>query len=114
MVVTNAENGSQVARVAIGERPDAAAFDDKRGLVFSSNGDGTLSVVRQDSADRYRVIDTVKTQRGARTMALDAADGNVYLVTADFIAAAAPTAEQPHPRPTPTPGSFTVLTVGTH
>jgi YVTN family beta-propeller protein len=114
MAVTNAENGSQVARVAIGEGPDAAAFDDRRGLVFSSNGDGTLSVVRQDSADQYRVIETVKTQRGARTMALDAASGKVYLVTADLTPAAAPTAEQPHPRPTPTPGSFTVLTVGTH
>jgi YVTN family beta-propeller protein len=114
MAVTNAEDGSQVARVSIGEGPDAAAFDDKRRLVFSSNGDGTLSVVRQDSADRYRVIDTVQTQRGARTMALDAADGHVYLVTADFMPAAAPTAEQPRPRPTPTPGSFTILTVGTH
>jgi YVTN family beta-propeller protein len=114
MAVTNAENGGQVAQVAIGDGPDAAAFDDKRGLVFASNGDGTLTVVRQDSADHYRVIDTVKTQRGARTMALDPASGKVYLVTAEFTAAAAATAEQPHPRPTPTPGSFTVLTVSAH
>jgi YVTN family beta-propeller protein len=113
MAVTNADNGDPVARVPIGEGPDAAAYDEKRGLVFSSNGEGTLTVVRQASADQYRVIDTVKTQRGARTMALDPLSGRVYLVTAEFGPAPAPTPEQPHPRSAPTPDSFTVLVVGT-
>lgn len=114
MAVTNAEDGSNVARVPIGEGPDAAAFDEKRNLVLSSNGEGTLTRVREESPDRYRVVDTVKTQRGARTMALDPASGKVYLVTADFTAAPPPTAEQPHPRPAPVPDTFTVLVVGTH
>jgi DNA-binding beta-propeller fold protein YncE len=112
MAVTNAENGKQVAVVPIGEHPDAAAYDKKRGIVYSSNGDGTLSVVRQNSADHYTVAQTVPTQRGARTMALDAKAGKVYLVTADFGPAPAPTAEQPHPRPALIPGSFVVLVVG--
>ena len=112
MAITDADSGRQVARVPIGEGPDAAAFDAQRGLAFSSNGDGTLTVVRQQSADRYVVQATVPTQRGARTMALDAVSGKIYLVSADFEPPAAPTPEQPHPRPVPTPDSFTVLVVG--
>ena len=112
MAVTNADSGAQVAQVPIGRGPDAAAYDEKRGLVFSSNGEGTLTVVRQQSADQYRVLETVKTQPGARTMALDPASGQVYLVTADFGPPRHPPPEQPHPRPTPLPDSFTVLVVG--
>jgi YVTN family beta-propeller protein len=114
MAVTNAENGSSVARVPIGEGPDAAAFDEKRKLVLSSNGEGTLTLVREESPDHYRVVEAVKTQRGARTMALDPVNGKVYLVTADFGPAPAATSEQPHPRPTLVPDTFTVLVVGTH
>jgi YVTN family beta-propeller protein len=114
MAVTNADTGAQVAQVAIGKGPDAAAYDEKRGLVFSSNGEGTLTVIKQESADRYSVLDTVKTRAGARTMALDPSNGRVYLVTAQFGAPPAATAEQPHPRPAPVPDSFTVLVVGTH
>jgi YVTN family beta-propeller protein len=114
MAVTNADNGSSVARVPIGDGPDAAAFDERRSLVLSSNGEGNLTVVREESPDHYRVAETVQTQRGARTMALDPVSGTVYLVTADFTAAPAPTAEQPHPRPAPIPDTFTVLVVDTH
>jgi len=114
MAITNAESGKAVARVPIGEGPDAAAYDAKRGLVFSSNGEGNLTVVRQKSADRYDVVATVPTQRGARTMALDPATGTVYLVTSEFGTPPAATADQPHPRPQPIPGSFTVLVVGSH
>jgi hypothetical protein len=99
--------------VPIGEGPDAAAFDEKRKLVLSSNGEGTLTLVREESPDHYRVVEAVKTQRGARTMALDPVNGKVYLVTADFASAPAATPEQPHPRPAPVPDTFTVLVVGT-
>jgi YVTN family beta-propeller protein len=114
MAITDASTGKQIARAAIGDGPDAAAFDAARKLVFSSNGQGTLSVLKQDSADSYRVAETVSTQRGARTMALDPASGKVYLVTADFGPAPPATAEQPHPRPVPVAGTFTLLVVGTH
>jgi len=113
MAITDAVTGKAVARIPIGEGPDAAAYDPTRKLVFSSNGEGTLSVIRQESADRYQVASTVKTQRGARTMALDAASGKIYLVTSEFGPPPAATAEQPHPRPAPTPDTFTVLVVGT-
>jgi len=112
MAVTNADNGFSVARVPIGEGPDAAAFDERRRLVMSSNGEGNLTLVREESPDHYRVVNTVETQRGARTMALDPVSGKVYLVTADYTSAPAPTSEQP--RPTPVPDTFTVLVVDTH
>jgi YVTN family beta-propeller protein len=114
MAVTNGDTGAQVAQVPIGKGPDAAAYDDKRGLVFSSNGEGTLTVIKQESVDRYRVMENVKTQAGARTMALDPANGRVYLVTAQYGPPPAATSEQPHPRPTPVPDSFTVLVVAAH
>lgn len=113
MAVTNAETGAPVARVPIGEGPDATVFDPQRGLVFSSNGDGTLTVVRRSASDRYDVIGNLPTQRGARTMALDTVSGRLYLVTADFDPAPPATQDQPHPRPTPIPGTFTILVAGT-
>jgi DNA-binding beta-propeller fold protein YncE len=113
MVITDARTGRQVARVPIGDWPDAAAYDAKRHLVFSSNGDGSLTVVRQLSADRYEVAATVPTQYGARTMALDPASGEIYLVTAEFGPAPAPTPDHPHPRAAPLAGSFYLIVVGT-
>lgn len=112
MAVTDATNGKQVAKVKIGDGPDAAAFDARRGLAFSSNGDGTLTVVRRQIANRYVVVASVPTMKGARTMALDEADGKVYLVSAEFDPAPPATAQQPHPRPIPKPETFTVLVVG--
>jgi YVTN family beta-propeller protein len=112
MAVTDAASGKQVALVPIGEHPDAAAFDEKRAIAYSSNGEGTLSVIHQDSPDHYSVSDTVTTQRGARTMALDSNTGKVYLVTADFGPAPAATATQPRPRPAMVADTFVVLVVG--
>jgi YVTN family beta-propeller protein len=114
MAITNAENGASIARVAIGEGPDAAAFDERRNIALSSNGEGSLTLVREDSADRYHILSEIKTQRGARTMALDPENGKVYLVTADFSPAPAARPGEPHPRPIPVPETFTVLVVETH
>jgi len=71
MVVLNADNGKLVATLPIGSGVDAAAFDPESQLAFSSNGDGTLTVVHEDGPDKLRVVENVTTQRGARTMALD-------------------------------------------
>jgi len=114
LVVTDAASGRHVAEVPIGQGPDAAAFDAERGLVFSSNGqDGTLTVIHEDDPDHYHVVETVPTQKSARTMALDPATHKVYLVAAQFGTAAAPTEAEPHPRPPLLDDSFTVLVVGT-
>ncbi len=112
MAVSDYEKGKLVTTVPIGEGPDAVRFDPRTGLVFASNGEGTLTVVRQDSADKYTVVETVPTARGARTMELDPKTHHVFVVTAEFGPAPAPTAEQPRPRPTVVPGSFMVLEFG--
>ena len=112
MVVTDADTGRQVAKVRIGAGPDAVAYDTQRGLVFSSNGEGTLTVVKQNSADSYSVAQTVTTQKGARTLALDPATGRVYTVTSEFGPAPAATADAPHPRPAVIPETFSVIVVG--
>ena len=112
MVVTDAKTGRQVARVAIGDGPDAAEFDQETGTVFVSNGDGSLTVIKQDSPDRYHVVANVPTQKGARTMTYDPTTRRAYVVTADFGPAPAATPESPHPRPVPLPDTFTVLVAG--
>jgi YVTN family beta-propeller protein len=112
LVVINTDNGHVVKTLPIGSGVDATAFDAETGLAFSSNGDGTLTVIHEDSADGFSVAETVPTQRGARTMALDPKTHKIFLVTAEFGPPPAPTAERPRPRPSIVPGSFTLLIVG--
>lgn len=112
MVVFDPDNGKVVTTVPIGEGVDATAFDPATGLAFSSNGEGTLTVVHEDAPDKFTVIENDSTQRGARTMALDPASHRVYLSTAEFGPPPAPTADRPHPRPSVVPGSFTIVIMG--
>lgn len=109
MAVTDADSGKVLANPTIGDSPDAARFDAAHQLVFSSNGDGTLTVV---NARSYKVLQNLKTEKGARTLALDEHTGRIYLVTAQFGAHPAVTPENPRQRPEIVPGSFTVLVVG--
>jgi DNA-binding beta-propeller fold protein YncE len=112
MAVIDSENGKPIASVPIGDGPDATRYDAQRGLVFSSNGrSGTLTVVREQTPDRYQVVANVPTQKSARTMALDDATGRVYLSAAELGPRPAPTSAEPRPRPTIKPGSFGVLVV---
>ena len=112
MVVMNAENGKVITTVPIGNGVDGAGFDAQMDIAFSSNGgDGTLTVVREDSPEMFKVVENVTTRRGARTMAVDPKTHRVFLVTAEFGPTPAPTTEQPRPRPSIVPGSFTLLIV---
>ena len=83
LVVVNADTGGTVATLPIGTRSDAAAFDPKRKLIFSSNGDGTLSVIEEKNANTFVTVAGVATMPGARTMAVDPESGRLYLVAAD-------------------------------
>jgi YVTN family beta-propeller protein len=111
MAVVDADNGKLVASLPIGEGVDANAFDSKTKLAFSSQGDGTLTVVREEAPDRYTVAQNVVTQRGARTMALNPKNHDLYLVSADFEEAASAEGRQ-RPRRTIKPGTFTLLVFG--
>lgn len=108
MAVTNADTGKVVTTVPIGQGVDANGFDPGTDLAFSSNGDGTLTVVHEDSPDKFTVAQNAETQRGARTMALNPGNHQVYLVTAEFDEI--PPAEgQTRPRRSMKPGTFTLL-----
>ncbi len=107
MTVLDVESGKVIATVPIGERVDGNGFDDELGLAFSSNGDGTLTVVRESSPGKFEVAETAATKVGARTMAIDPKTHNIYLPTAEFT----PT-KDPKSRPTIVEGSFVVLVVG--
>ena len=112
MIVMNADDGRVVADLPIGDGVDATAFDPDTKMAFSSNGEGTLTVVHEDSADKYSVVENAATQRGARTMALDPKTHTVYVATAQFGPPPAATPERPHPRPSIVPGSFVILVYG--
>jgi outer membrane protein assembly factor BamB len=111
MTVLDSDTGKLLTTVPIGTGVDGCGFDSAAGLAFSSNGEGTLTVV-QESSGTYVVAETVPTQKGARTMAIDTATHNIYLPTAQFGPAPVPTEENPKPRPVPLKGSFVILVVG--
>src|ERR1700746_2358905 len=98
MAVVDADSGKILATPAIGEGVDATAYDEETGLAFASCGEGVLTVVKQESPDKYSVAENAKTERGARTMALDTKTHDVYTVTAQFGPRPAPTADNPRPR----------------
>jgi len=112
MAVLDAKDGKIVATVPIGDGPDGATFDPASGNAFSSNSDGTLTVVHEDDPSHFRVLATVVTPARARTITLDEKTHRVVLPFAEFGTAPAPTAEQPRPRPPMKPDSFGYVVVG--
>jgi hypothetical protein len=107
MAVMNVDTGKVVASPAICEGPDAAGFDPSSGYVFASCGDGNLTVIHEDSPDKYTVVENVPTKKSARTMGLDLKTHNIFLPAADFDAPAA--GER---RGKMKPGSFVLVVVG--
>jgi DNA-binding beta-propeller fold protein YncE len=124
MVVLDADNGKVLARLPIGRGSDGCVFDPERGLAFSSNGgDGTLTVVKEETPGKFGVVATIPTQSGARTMALDPTTHRIYLSAATAAPAAEGKAEAKAKtapaekgkgggRRRMVPGSFVVLVVG--
>lgn len=108
MAIVNAEDGKVISTVPIGDGVDANGFDPGTELAFSSNGDGTLTVVHEDSPGKFAVVQNAQTQRFARTMALDTNNHDVYLVTAE-IEEQPPAEGQTRPRRSMKPGTFTLL-----
>jgi hypothetical protein len=97
----------------IGRGVDATEFDAGRGLIFFSTGAAaTMSVFHEDTPDRYSLVERVKTQAGARTMAEDRKTGRAYLSVSDFGPTPAVTAADPRPRAPMVPGTFSVLVMG--
>ena len=111
MAIVNADTGKVVTTLPSGDGPDAAGFDSGTGLAFSSNGDGTLTVVAERGDDHYTVVQNLITEKGARTMTLDTRTHTVFMSAAKLGPPPAPTAQNPTPpkHPTAVAGSFHVL-----
>ena len=83
MAVMNADTGKVITTVPIGDHVDATAFDPDSRLIFNSNGEGTITVIHQDSPDKYSVVENVKTLPRAKTMALDPKTHQLFLSAAE-------------------------------
>lgn len=112
MAVVNADTGKVITTLPIGQGVDANRFDPDTHLAYASCGDGSLTVVREEAPDKFSVVGSVPTERGARTMELDHKTHQVFLVTAQFGPPPAATPQQPRPRPAILPDTFEVLVVG--
>ncbi|HLZ44977.1 MAG TPA: YncE family protein [Gemmatimonadales bacterium] len=109
MAISDAKSGKLITTVPIGQGVDAARFDPATQLAFASNGEGTITVIHEDAQDKFTVVGTVQTKRGARTMELDLKTHRLFTVTADFGPPPAATADRPRPRPPVLPGTFALL-----
>ncbi len=111
MVIVNADNGKAITTLPIGDGVDAVAFDNGSNKIYSSNGDGTLTVVEEKDANTFTVLENVATQKRARTDCVNSKTHHIYLPTAEFGTAPEATKENAHPRPPVKPGSFIVLDI---
>jgi YVTN family beta-propeller protein len=109
MVVSDAGTGKIIATLPIGDRCDGVAFDAGNRRAYSSNGEGTITVVQEVNKDSYKVLETITTQRGARTIAIDKTSHHLYLPTAEY--ESAPSGN--NARPAIKPGSFVILDIET-
>jgi DNA-binding beta-propeller fold protein YncE len=112
MMVLDSDNGKVIAQVPIGKRVDGVVFDPSTKLAFSSNGEGSITIVKEISANEFTALETVKTEVGARTITWDPRTHHVFVSTAQYGTAPAPTTENPRPRPPVVAGTFMVLELG--
>ena len=107
LVVMDADSGKIIDKLPIGDGCDGDAFDEHTKLIFTSNGEGTITAIEEKSPNSFKVVGNFPTKRGARTIALDEKTHTIFLPTADFD----PTNKQPNGRPMMIPGTFQVLVV---
>lgn len=112
MMVLDSKSGEITTNVPIGKRVDGAVFDAASKNIFSSNGEGSITVVHEISANEFKVTQTIKTEPGARTITIDPKTHHVYLSTAQYGPPPAATKENPNPRPSIIPGTFMILEYG--
>ena len=110
--IMNAENGKIIQTFPIGAGVDTNIFDPETGTLFVAVREGILHVFHEDTPDQFSVVESVKTEFGARNMAFDPKTHQLFIDTADFAPAPEPTADQPHPQPTPVSGTFRLLVYG--
>jgi DNA-binding beta-propeller fold protein YncE len=111
MVVVDALDGHIVTTLPIGDGCDGVKFDAGMKRAFSSNGEGTMTVVQEINKDSFKVLENIVTMPGARTLAVDNITHHIYMPTAEFNPAPAATADNPRPRQTPKADSFYIMEI---
>ena len=109
MAVVDGDSGRVITTLPIGGGVDGIAFDPATAFAFASNGEGTVTVVHEDSPEKFTLVGNVPTKPGAKTIALDLATHRIYLSTAQYGPPPSPTADNPKPRPNILPGTFEIL-----
>ena len=112
LVVTDSETGKVVTTLPIGGNVDGVSFDPVLKRIYSSNGEGTMTVIQENDPNTFTVLENFPTQKGARTVTLNSKTHKIYLPTAEYGETPAATTENPRPRATMKPDSFVVLEVG--
>jgi YVTN family beta-propeller protein len=112
LAMMNADNGKMIQSFPISAGADASVYEPETRMLFVSAREGMVHIFHEDSPDKLSEVETVKTEYGAKTMALDPKTHNLYLTTSDFTPSAAPTAQQPNPRRAAVPGTFRLLIYG--
>ena len=112
MIILSAKDGHIITDLPIGAGTDGATFNPKTMEAFSSQGDGTLTVIKEKSPTEFVVSQTVTTPVRARTLTLDTKTGHILLITATYTPAPVTNPPTARPRPIMTPGSFSILTIG--
>lgn len=111
MVVVDVKSGNVLTTLPIGGRVDGTVYDPVLMRAYSSNGEGSLTVVQETGKRDFKVLEQFPTQLGARTITVDTKTHHLFLPTAEFNPPPAATSDQPHPRPTMKPNSFVILEV---
>ncbi len=113
MVIVDALSGKIITTLPIGENVDGVSFDTGKKRAYSSNGDGTMTVVQEENADTFKVLETVNTQKGARTITLNNKTHHLFLPTAEYNPTPEKTKDNTKPRPSIKAKSFVILDLET-
>jgi DNA-binding beta-propeller fold protein YncE len=111
MVVVDASSGKVITTLPTSGGTDGAAFDPVLKRAYSSNGEGTMTVVQEIGPNEFKVLENIPTQQGARTITIDKKTHHLFMSTAEYGPAPEKTADNPRPRPSVKPGTFTVLDI---
>jgi len=111
IVIVDSESGKVITTLPIGDGCDGVKFDPELKRIYTSNGEGTMTIIQEEDANTFKVLENLPTQSGARTLAVSLKTHHIYIPTAEFLPAPEATKDNPHPRKSVKPDSFVILEV---
>ena len=111
MVIIDTKNGKLITTLPIGDHCDGVVFDPIKKRIFTSNGEGSITVVQEENENSYKIIETIKTQKGAKTIAINTVTNRLFLPVGEFGDTPTPTKEEPKPKPAIKPNTFKVIEI---